>query len=112
MSLRLFKRLCFLIPLLLFACVNEAAKELEKQLEFEFQKLKSPTNSSIRGIWVLDSTSIWLSGAKGTVIRSLDAGDSWQLLPAPDIDSLDFRDIHAFSKESALVVSAGYPARV
>lgn len=112
MSLGPFKGLIFFIPALIFACANEPSKEVESKVKFKLQELDSPTEASIRGIWVLDSNCVWMSGSEGSIIRSLDGGDSWQLIPAPDHDSLDFRDIHAFSKESALVVSAGFPARV
>tara|TARA_R100001015_G_C4621070_1_gene178187 strand:+ start:936 stop:1991 length:1056 start_codon:yes stop_codon:yes gene_type:complete len=104
----------FILPLF-FACAipdQGQKKETKNVISFKIEELDSPSDASIRGIWVLDSNCIWLSGAKGTVLRSLNSGESWQLLPPPDQDSLDFRDIHAFSKESALIVSAGYPARV
>ena len=102
----------FVLPLLLACSGQNQKEEVGKELELRFELIESSINSSIRGIWVLNSDCIWMSGASGTIIRSLDGGSSWQKLPAPDNDSLDFRDIHAFSEESALIVSAGFPVKV
>jgi photosystem II stability/assembly factor-like uncharacterized protein len=52
---------------------------------------------------------VWASGSKGTVLRSLDEGKSWIRLKV-DSDSaaeLDFRDVEAFGKDTAYVMSSG-----
>lgn len=102
--------------LLLFSCNSnikkEVSQEQDTELNISIKRLNSPVSSSIRGISCLDSTTIWLSGAKGTIIRSLDGGDTWKQLAPPDNDSLDFRDVEAFSKDEAIIASAGYPSRV
>ncbi len=53
------------------------------------------------------SKALWISGTKGTIIKSSDDGTNWSdnLWKGPD--SLQFRDVHAFDDEKALVMSIG-----
>lgn len=84
----------------------------KESLQFMEVTLTSPTSNSLRGISVLDDDNAWLSGAKGTILMTTDAGQNWQLLTSPDNDSLDFRSIHAFDANTAIVASAGFPSRI
>lgn len=81
---------------------------LSQQLSFIPQK--SPTKASLRGLFVLNDSVAFASGAKGTLLRTQDAGKNWQLLPAPD--SLDFRTLWVLNEQEALIASAGQPARI
>ncbi|MDP7062030.1 MAG: oxidoreductase [Planctomycetota bacterium] len=49
----------------------------------------------------------WVSGSGGFVARSADGGLSWELVQPDDSAALDFRDIHAFSWDEAVLMSAG-----
>ena len=60
----------------------------------------------LRGLSVVSETVAWASGAKGTVLRTVD-GVHWQSIQVAGADQLDFRDIHAIDSKSALVMSAG-----
>lgn len=80
-------------------------------LKITITDLENHNPNSIRGMSVVDSNTVWLSGTNETILRTIDQGKSWQKITVPDIDSLDFRSVHAFSKSSAIVVSAGFPAR-
>ena len=66
----------------------------------------SGTTAELRGLAVVSETVAWASGAKGTVLRTID-GAHWQVIQVADADKLDFRDIHAIDAKSALVMSAG-----
>jgi photosystem II stability/assembly factor-like uncharacterized protein len=50
---------------------------------------------------------VWASGSNGAILRSLDAGQTWQRLHIPSGDSLDFRGIVAFNATSAYAMSSG-----
>lgn len=100
------------VLLFLSACQTKVEKEKEVAINIEIESVYSPVKSSIRGISIVDTNTAWLSGAKGTILRSLNQGKSWNIVPSPDFDSLDFRSIHAFSEISAIVASAGFPARI
>lgn len=93
--------------------VQEQTDQTKKRnIRLQISELQSPTVKSLRGIWVVDSQTVWISGAGGTILLTLDAGKSWKVVNAPDKDSLDYRDVHAFSATEALVMSAGFPARI
>ena len=74
--------------------------------------LNSPVSRSLRGISVVDENIAWLSGAGGSILKTVDGGNEWKLLNQPDTDSLDFRSVHAFDDQIALIASAGYPSRI
>jgi len=50
---------------------------------------------------------VWASGSNGVILRSLDAGQTWQHLHVAGGDALDFRGIVAFNATTAYVMSSG-----
>jgi len=50
---------------------------------------------------------VWASGSNGVILRSLEAGQTWQRLHVAGGDVLDFRGIVAFSATTAYVMSIG-----
>ncbi|MCC2957159.1 YCF48-related protein [Massilia sp. IC2-477] len=71
-----------------------------------WQAVTSPTGAELRGLSVVSGKVAWASGAKGTVLRTVD-GSNWQALQVPDADKIDFRDIQAFDADTAVVMGAG-----
>lgn len=67
----------------------------------------SGTTSELRGLSVVDATTAWASGARGTVLRTADGGRSWRLMRDTALAHLDLRALHAFDGARALVASAG-----
>jgi photosystem II stability/assembly factor-like uncharacterized protein len=61
----------------------------------------------LRGVSAVSSTVGWASGAAGTVLRTSDAGTTWQRLTVPGAEALDFRDIDATDARTAHVLSIG-----
>ncbi len=106
--------------LLLFASFGLVAAENEKMKNSAvptvdqpvWQLQTHPSQSSLRGLFVVDHSVAWASGSQGTVIRSLDGGRQWHSVNPAGADELDFRDVHAFDADRALAISAGSPARV
>ncbi|MGW8393287.1 WD40/YVTN/BNR-like repeat-containing protein [Pseudoduganella sp. HUAS MS19] len=60
----------------------------------------------LRGLSVLSGKVAWASGAKGTVLRTVD-GQHWTSHMVPGADAFDFRDIEAFDANTAIVMGAG-----
>ena len=65
------------------------------------------TTAELRGLSVVSDRVVWASGQRGTVARTTDGGDSWQVDTVPGATALDFRSIHAFDDRTAIVASAG-----
>ncbi len=78
----------------------------------EVKPLTTKQNVSFRGLAVFENECIWVSGSKGTVGKSLDAGATWDWVSPKGYENVDFRDVEAFSKKEAVVVSAGSPALI
>jgi photosystem II stability/assembly factor-like uncharacterized protein len=87
------------LPLILSACATVPAGP-------PWLPVTSNTTSELRGLSVVSEQVAWASGAKGTVLRTID-GQNWQALSVPGAEKLDFRDIHAIDANSAIVMSAG-----
>jgi photosystem II stability/assembly factor-like uncharacterized protein len=73
----------------------------------QWQPQSSGTTASLRGLSAISDRVAWASGTRGTVVRTIDGGATWQVLTVPRADSLDFRDIEAFDHRRAFVMSIG-----
>ncbi|MFN8353500.1 MAG: oxidoreductase [Spirosomataceae bacterium] len=68
---------------------------------------KSNTEAHFRAVHAVSRKVCWVSGTKGSFLKTTDGGVHWQLDSVRGAHSLDFRDIHAFDSKTALVMSAG-----
>ncbi|HKT51367.1 MAG TPA: YCF48-related protein [Candidatus Angelobacter sp.] len=66
-----------------------------------------PTTASFRGLSVINDAVVWASGTEGTVIRTVDGGKNWSVIKVPGAEQLDFRGIHVFDANTAIVISSG-----
>lgn len=76
-----------------------------------WQPLLSGTSASLRGVSVVED-AVWASGSGGTVLRSLDGGATFVARGPAEATNCDFRDVQAFSRDAAVVMVAGTPARL
>lgn len=91
--------------LLLFLCSTTASAQ-------SISLLDSIPGVSLRGLSVVDDNTVWASGSKGHVLRSVDGGKSFQKMQLKGYEKSDFRDIEAFSKTNAVIMSSGTPALI
>jgi photosystem II stability/assembly factor-like uncharacterized protein len=73
----------------------------------QWQSQMSGTDVQLRGISAVSQRVAWASGAKGTVLRTIDGGETWVKVSVPGAEELDFRDIEAFDADTAFVLSIG-----
>jgi len=84
--------------------------KLNPSLKPEWKIYAVPDTINFRGISVPDRNTVWASGSGGSILRSIDAGRTWQLKVIPGYTRFDFRDIESFDSLSALVMGIGNPA--
>ncbi len=90
-------RLCRLLPI--------AFSTLSLAQSFTVQN--SNTTSDLRGLSAVTTSIAWASGTHGTYVRTTDGGVTWTAGTVPGAETLDFRDVEAFSAEEAYLLAAG-----
>ena len=63
--------------------------------------------AEFRGLDPVSSRVAWVAGAAGTILRTVDAGRSWQSVGPASASALEFRDIEAFDATSAVALTIG-----
>jgi photosystem II stability/assembly factor-like uncharacterized protein len=69
----------------------------------------SRTGASFRGMSIGKEGTIWVSGSKGTIGKSVDKGKTWDWVNPPGFENRDFRDIEAFNEKVALAMAIDSP---
>jgi photosystem II stability/assembly factor-like uncharacterized protein len=67
-------------------------------------------DANLRGLALVvhrSNTIVWATGSKGTIVRSLDAGQTWTPINIPNSAKLDFRAIQTFDGKTVYVMSSG-----
>lgn len=68
---------------------------------------ESGTDVLLQAVSPVDERVVWVSGHRGTFLRTLDGGETWYVGTVPGADSLEFRDVHAVDENTAYLLSAG-----
>lgn len=69
------------------------------------------TKASIRGLFLVNDSVGWASGSGGTFLRMVD-GENWTADTIAGYTHCDFRDVHAFDAQHALLMAAGEEGRI
>lgn len=77
---------------------------------YSWQEIQTPVKASLRGLSPVSGQVVWASGSDGTWLRTIDGGKSWDYGIIAGLDTVDFRSIHGFDKNTAVAASAGQPA--
>lgn len=93
----LFRTKAVVFCLFLFASVSYS----------QWESQVSGTTARLRGASAVNQSIAWASGEKGTVARTIDGGKTWTLLHVPDAEDMDFRDVDAFSADTAYLLAIG-----
>lgn len=96
----------FLLPIF-FAGVDLSAPRHP-----EVQVITTGTNTSIRGLSVVNDNVVWVSGSNGMVGRTSNGGKSWDWMQVNGFEKSDFRDIEAFDGATAIIMAVAEPAYI
>jgi len=67
----------------------------------------SGTTALLQAVSVVSDQVVWVSGHEGTYARTVNGGTTWTVGKVPGADTLQFRDVEAFSATEAYLMSAG-----
>lgn len=98
--MKILKQIIFL-GCLLFSFATHAQKII---------LLDSGTNTSIRGLSVVDDQTFWVSGSNGMVGYSINGGKNIRWRQIKGYEQRDFRDIEAFDSNTAIIMAVAEPA--
>lgn len=104
--------ICIGIILLLSHCQSPQNDHPKSIVKTDWLTVNSHVSAHLRGLDQAQDGTIWASGVDGTVLRSLDTGQTWQVVSVPNCIGTDFRDIEAFDQKTAAVLSAGNGVRI
>lgn len=88
------------------AAATVAAQDISRSAS-PWAAQSSGTTASMRGLSVVSDRTAWASGTAGTFLWTDDAGEHWHVGHVPGAASLDFRDVHAVSLDTAYLMAAG-----
>ncbi len=86
---------------------GERPPGLAPPLRPTIREQSSGTTEVLQAISPVSDETVWVGGHGGVILRTVDGGSSWQRIAAPGGDSLQFRDIHAFSSRAAVALTSG-----
>ena len=62
---------------------------------------------TFRGVSAVDAQTAWVSGSRGTILRTTDGGATWAAVAPAGTTALDFRDVDAIDRTTAYALSIG-----
>ncbi len=80
--------------------------------DIDLRVQESGVDASLRGVFAVDANVCWASGSDGTCLRTVNGGDTWERIQVPNASEIDFRDVHPFDAQNAVLMTAGTPARI
>jgi photosystem II stability/assembly factor-like uncharacterized protein len=75
------------------------------QAQTSWEQLEVESTASFRGLSVVNDRVVWASGTRGTVIRTIDGGDSWRVESIPAGSPFDLRAVQGVSDQVAHVAA-------
>jgi photosystem II stability/assembly factor-like uncharacterized protein len=94
-----------LIPV--FGCTIASAQEPSSIHQPTLAPQDSGTTSGLISVWPVNPQVVWACGRNGTFTVTTDGGQTWNAAVVPGAETLQFRDVQAFSASVAYLMSIG-----
>jgi photosystem II stability/assembly factor-like uncharacterized protein len=78
--------------------------------QYQIKELTAQKGVSIRAMSVPSEKVIWASGSKGMVAKSTNEGISFEWMQVKGYEKRDFRAMHAWNDQEAIIVAVAAPA--
>jgi len=101
-----------LLLLSIIVCACHAPDNMRTDLNLKWIPQDSKTSVSLRGICAVSEDVAWASGAKGVCLVTEDGGTNWRNISPVGYEAIDFRDVFAFDRKTAVIAGAGEPAKI
>ena len=92
----------------LFSCDERPSDSISSEADqplIHLEQKERTTRANIRGLFLVNDSIGWASGSGGTFLRMTD-GETWSSDTIAGYTHLDFRDVHAFDVNTAILVAA------
>jgi photosystem II stability/assembly factor-like uncharacterized protein len=96
------------ISKIFFICAFFICSSLNAQ--YQIKELTAQKGVSIRAMSVPSAKVIWASGSKGMVAKSTNEGVSFEWMQVKGYEKRDFRAMHAWNDQEAIIVAVAAPA--
>jgi photosystem II stability/assembly factor-like uncharacterized protein len=96
------------ISKIFFICAFFICSSLNAQ--YQIKELTTQKGVSIRAMSVPSAKVIWASGSKGMVAKSTNEGLSFEWMQVKGYEKRDFRAMHAWNDQEAIIVAVASPA--
>lgn len=96
------------ISKIFFICALFICSSLNAQ--YQIKELTAQKGVSIRAMSVPSEKVIWASGSKGMVAKSTNEGLSFEWMQVKGYEKRDFRAMHAWNDQEAIIVAVAAPA--
>ncbi len=96
------------ISKIFFVCTFLIFNNLNAQ--YQIKELTVQKGVSIRALSVPSENVLWASGSKGMVAKSINEGKSFEWIQVKGYENRDFRAMHAWDAQEAIIVAIAAPA--
>lgn len=96
------------ISKIFFICALFISSSMHAQ--YQIKELTAQKGVSIRAMSVPSEKVIWASGSKGMVTKSTNEGSSFEWMQVKGYEKRDFRAMHAWNDQEAIIVAVAAPA--
>jgi len=110
-SLILVPAILAVLIILITSFAEKPGFQSDKKYTVNFEEFKTGIRSSLRAISVVDESVVWASGSGGTFLLTTDGGKTWRSDTIPGEKRNDFRSIHAWDRNRAMVFGVGSPGK-